>query len=507
VAYAPTKRAAAIAAQEGQGVVAVFDTSGNFIKQLISGGKLASPWGITLAPSSFGRFGGDLLVGNFSFAAPEINAFDPISGAYLGTLTDNSGNKLLGNAQGIWDLTFGTGGKGGDPNTLYFTTGLNNENDGLFGAIAPLPGLAEGGAVANVAGGTLTLSHDLIADNQAVGAPRGKAEGGGVFNQSATLIVDHSTFRGNVVRGGTRLVGTEAGSTTGAGGAIASDLVGAALRVSHSAFTDNRAIGGAGAPGVRGSNGAGGGLWNGDGSTLTVSHSSFTRNQALGGAGGAGQAGGLGNGGGLNNRDTTQASVDDSSFTDNLAIGGVGGAGGTGGAGQGGGVADGSVSAAVALTISHSTFRDNRAMGGEGGAGGDGVGGGVANIVAVAGVGSATLTVSHSTFADNQALGGAGSGTGTGGVGRGGGIANVGNVSIATLTVRHSTLRDNQARGGLGGYSGNGEGGAIANENGARLTVADSTLSGNSAVGARRSKEGVPPEHILPAAETGRIVG
>ena len=103
--------------------MAVFDTNGHFIKQLISGGKLASPWGITLAPSTFGRFGGDLLVANFSYTAPEINAFDPVSGAYLGTLTDGSGNTLLSNGQGIWDMTFGNGANGGLANTLYVTTG------------------------------------------------------------------------------------------------------------------------------------------------------------------------------------------------------------------------------------------------------------------------------------------------------------------------------------------------------------------------------------------------
>ena len=143
VAYAPPGHPAKLAATEGQGAVAVFDTSGNLIKVLISGGKLASPWGITLAPSTFGQFGGDLLVGNFSYVAPEINAFDPVSGAYLGTLTDGSGNTLLSNAQGIWDMTFGTGGNGGLPGTLYFATGLNAETDGLFGAIDPLPGIAQ----------------------------------------------------------------------------------------------------------------------------------------------------------------------------------------------------------------------------------------------------------------------------------------------------------------------------------------------------------------------------
>lgn len=157
-----------IAAPEGVGAVAVFDTSGNFIGQLISGGKLASPWGITLAPPSFGEFGGALLVGNFSYVATEINAFDPTSGAYLGTLTDGSGNALLAGDNGLWDLTFGIGGNGGLPTTLYFATGLNNETDGLFGAItpAPRPGIAPGrvsgqdggsaGAAAPAGGATLS---------------------------------------------------------------------------------------------------------------------------------------------------------------------------------------------------------------------------------------------------------------------------------------------------------------------------------------------------------------
>ncbi len=137
VSYAPPGRLAANSAPEGVGAVAVFDTSGNFIKQLVSGGKLASPWGMTLAPDNFGEFGGALLVGNFSYAATEINAFDPESGVYLGTLADSSGNTLLKGDNGLWDLTFGTGGNGGMRGTLYFTTGLNHETDGLFGAIRP----------------------------------------------------------------------------------------------------------------------------------------------------------------------------------------------------------------------------------------------------------------------------------------------------------------------------------------------------------------------------------
>src|SRR5215831_10947632 len=84
VTYALPGRPAQIAAPEGQGGVAVFDTNGALLQTLINGSKLASPWGITIAPSSFDGFANDLLVGNFSFAAGEINAFDPTTGAFRG---------------------------------------------------------------------------------------------------------------------------------------------------------------------------------------------------------------------------------------------------------------------------------------------------------------------------------------------------------------------------------------------------------------------------------------
>src|SRR6185437_522865 len=87
VTYAPAGRAAQIAATPGMGAVAVFDSNGNFIRQAVSGGRLASPWGVALAPGAFGNFGGDLLVGNFSFAASEINVFNPITGALVDTIT------------------------------------------------------------------------------------------------------------------------------------------------------------------------------------------------------------------------------------------------------------------------------------------------------------------------------------------------------------------------------------------------------------------------------------
>jgi len=133
VTYAPAGRAAQIAATPGQGIVDEFDTSGNLIQRLITGSMLAAPWGIALAPAGFGAFGGDLLVGNFSFVASEINAFNPTTGAFLGTIPiDNGPGNTPG---GLWALAFGNGVTG-NSNTLYFTSGINGERNGLFGAIA-----------------------------------------------------------------------------------------------------------------------------------------------------------------------------------------------------------------------------------------------------------------------------------------------------------------------------------------------------------------------------------
>jgi hypothetical protein len=168
--------------------VAAFDTSGNFIQQVTSGGKLASPWGITLAPSTFGEFAGDLLVGNFSYVAGEINAYDPVSGAYQGTLADENGNTLLAGSQGLWYLTFGNGGNGGLADTLYFTAGLNAETDGLFGAIIPTPedGNSQGG---NGQGDSLRASltdgnrsHSAFVGIQPIGLLVGNGLGSGAFN-------------------------------------------------------------------------------------------------------------------------------------------------------------------------------------------------------------------------------------------------------------------------------------------------------------------------------------
>ena len=136
VTYAPSGRTAQASAGLGAGAVAVFNQSG-VLENMMIGGNLASPWGVALAPSTFGKFGGDLLVGNFSFFNSEINAFNPTTDAFEGSIDINEG--ALNAPGGLWSLTFGGGGKDGSPNTLYFTDGINNEHAGLFGAITSVP--------------------------------------------------------------------------------------------------------------------------------------------------------------------------------------------------------------------------------------------------------------------------------------------------------------------------------------------------------------------------------
>ena len=119
----------------GNGIVDKFDVQGNFIGRLVTGGALNSPWGLALAPAGFGDFGGDLLVGNFGDG--RINAYDPTSGALIGTLLDPSSNPIA--IDGLWGLRFGIGGTPATAENLYFTAGPDGESHGLFGKLAQVP--------------------------------------------------------------------------------------------------------------------------------------------------------------------------------------------------------------------------------------------------------------------------------------------------------------------------------------------------------------------------------
>ena len=129
----------------GNGFVDAFTTSGAFIRRVASMGELNSPWGLALAPADFGRFSGDLLVGNFGDG--RIHAFDPA------TLTPDSEFEAVGllhsahgkpvQIDGLWALQFGHGtsasSANGLTNTLFFTAGPAGEEHGLFGSLVNVP--------------------------------------------------------------------------------------------------------------------------------------------------------------------------------------------------------------------------------------------------------------------------------------------------------------------------------------------------------------------------------
>ena len=115
----------------GNGFVDVFDTNGHLLRRFASQGPLNSPWGVARASFAFGRFSGDILVGNFGDG--KIHAFDS-DGHFLGTLRDVNGKPII--IDGLWTLTLG-GGRNSNSDTLYFTAGPDDETNGLFGTITP----------------------------------------------------------------------------------------------------------------------------------------------------------------------------------------------------------------------------------------------------------------------------------------------------------------------------------------------------------------------------------
>ena len=117
------------------GYVDEFDLNGNFIKRIVTNGPLNDPWGVVKAPATFGVFGGDLLIGNLFDS--KISAYDLSTTVptFKGQITTNTG---FASPVGLWALDFGNGVTG-NSNTLFFTSGINDQKDGLFAALTPVP--------------------------------------------------------------------------------------------------------------------------------------------------------------------------------------------------------------------------------------------------------------------------------------------------------------------------------------------------------------------------------
>jgi uncharacterized protein (TIGR03118 family) len=119
----------------GLGLVDVFDTQGTLRMHLIAaGGRLNAPWGLALAPTDFGTLSNALLVANFGDGI--INAFDASTGNFIGQVDDVNGQPIA-NA-GLWGIAFGNGTHDQPTTTLFFTAGIANGADGLYGRIDAL---------------------------------------------------------------------------------------------------------------------------------------------------------------------------------------------------------------------------------------------------------------------------------------------------------------------------------------------------------------------------------
>lgn len=123
---------------QGLGVVDVFSTDGVLLRRVAQHGQLNAPWGLAIAPQSFGKFAGALLVGNFGDG--QINAYDPLTGRYIGTLRTD-GKPLT--IDGLWALRTGPNG------TITFSSGPDDESHGLVGSIS--------------AGGPMSFGADEVA--------------------------------------------------------------------------------------------------------------------------------------------------------------------------------------------------------------------------------------------------------------------------------------------------------------------------------------------------------
>jgi uncharacterized protein (TIGR03118 family) len=118
-------------AELGSGFVNVFNPDGSLVMRIDSD-QFSSPWGVALAPDDFGDFSNALLIGNFSEEFGYINAFDPTTGEFLGTMLVNETDKLI--IPYLWGLAFGNG-ELSDEDDLYFAAGIGDELHGLFGEI------------------------------------------------------------------------------------------------------------------------------------------------------------------------------------------------------------------------------------------------------------------------------------------------------------------------------------------------------------------------------------
>jgi uncharacterized protein (TIGR03118 family) len=124
----------------GLGFVDIFSTTGKFQGRLEHGDWFNAPWGVVWTPRDFGEFSNTILVGNFR--SGWIAAFNGFTKKFIGFVLRPDNSRVF--IDGIWSLTFGNNGTAGSSTTLWFSAGINNEVDGLFGTLTPVAAEQDG---------------------------------------------------------------------------------------------------------------------------------------------------------------------------------------------------------------------------------------------------------------------------------------------------------------------------------------------------------------------------
>jgi uncharacterized protein (TIGR03118 family) len=127
-------------AGDGLGFVDIFSTKGEFQGRLEHGPWFNAPWGVVWTPRDFGEFSNTILVGNFR--SGWIAAFNGFNRKFIGFVLRPDNSRVF--IDSIWSLTFGNNGTAGSSTTLWFTAGINNEVDGLFGTLTPIAAEQDG---------------------------------------------------------------------------------------------------------------------------------------------------------------------------------------------------------------------------------------------------------------------------------------------------------------------------------------------------------------------------
>jgi hypothetical protein len=349
---------------------------------------------------------------------------------------------------------------------------------------------ADGGAIDNSLGDTVTISDSQFISNSAIGSGLGAFASGGAVDNYQTMTIANSLFTGNIavagpMADGVNTFGQARGGAIFTGVGLSSGVT-VILTLANSIVAGNEAIGGSGGSTLAFAStdiAIGGGIANIQGGTLNVAGCTITGNQAIGGASASGN-GAIALGGGIGNRNHSRLNLTNSTVSANLSQGGAGASGAAGGGAAGGGIINDLGSIAI---LTNSILSLNESLGGAGGAGangGAGLGGGIANAARAFLFGipdASSVVVSNCQIVGNVVQGGTAGSSAQGGDGLGGGLfAGSGTVALEAVLVS-----GNQAQGGVDSQqntTGQGLGGGVYVDPSASATADMQTLiAGNQA--------------------------